>query len=290
MIIPRGLNGARSAGTLTSAMETTLRSAVADYELGEALAPGCYRARPPERLGFAPDAVVRLWEVAVDGAGWPEVSSDMALFASVDSPNLIRLFEAGPDLDPTGAGAYLVSEDPPGGSLASPTRPLQLGEMISAAAGAARGAHALHEAGLAHGSISAESIFLADRGCILGPPGPAGPGGAVVRVDRWQALEVLDPELLRGAPAGRSTDVWALAASLHQVCSGTSLYPGLDREQTVTAVQKVLYGPPTVASTLPSDLAGLLERCFDRDPSTRPATALELADRLEELNVIGGGG
>lgn len=267
-----------------------LRSAVADYELGEAVAPRCYLARPPERLGFGPDAVIRLWELPVDAAAWPEVSSDLILFASVDSPNLIRLFEAGPDLDPSGPGAYLVTEDPPGDSLATPARHLQLGELIQAAAGAARGAHALHEAGLAHGSISAESIFLADRGSILGPLRPTGPAGAVIRVERWQSLDVLDPDLVRGASPGRSTDIWALAATVHQVCSGKSLYPGLDREQAVTAVQKVLYGPATVASTVPPELADLLEACFDRDPSKRPATALELAERLDQLNVIGGGG
>lgn len=271
-------------------MEMTLRSAVADYELGEAVAPGCYRARPPDRLGFGPDAIVRLWELQVDAAAWPEVSSDLVLFASVDSPNLIRLFEAGPDLDPSGPGAYLVTEDPPGGSLASPVRLLQLGEVIRAASGAARGAHALHEAGLAHGSISVASIFLADRGGILGPPLPTGPTGAVVRVEEWQRLDVLDPDLVRGASPSRSTDIWALAATVHQACSGTSLYPGLDREQAVTAVQRVLYGPVTVASTVPPDLADLLEACFDRDPSKRPATALELAERLDALNAIGGGG
>ncbi|HEX4862842.1 MAG TPA: hypothetical protein VFV02_02145, partial [Acidimicrobiales bacterium] len=119
-----------------------MRSAVADYHLGDAVGPGCYRVRPPERLGFGPDAVLRLWELPVDAAGWPELSADLTLFASVESPNLVRLVEAGPDLDPSGSGGYLITEDPPGGSLSFPARPLRLEERIHAAADAARGAHA----------------------------------------------------------------------------------------------------------------------------------------------------
>lgn len=268
-------------------MEMTLRSAVADYTLGDAVGPGCCRARPPERLGLGPDAVVRVWELPVDAAGWQELSADLARFASVDSPNLVQLIEAGPDLDPVGAGAYLVTEDPPGGSLSFPARPLQLGGRIQAVAGAARGAHALHEAGLAHGSITPESILLGERGGVLGPPRPTGLVGATVKVEQWQDLDVLDPDLVRGASPGRSTDIWALAATVHQVCSGVSLYPGIEREQTVTAVQRLLYGTPAVASAIPGDVAEVLDACFERDPAKRPTTALELAERLEGIAASG---
>jgi serine/threonine protein kinase len=266
-------------------METTARSAVADYQLGEAVGPHRSRARPPERLGFAAHAAVLVWELAVDAAGWPQLRADLSLFASIDSPALLRLFEAGPDLDPLGGGAYLATEDPPGGSLESPERPLRTGDLVRAVASAARGAHALHEAGLAHGSIRADNIFLADRGGVLGPPLPPGPPGAVVHAQRWQSLEVLDPELIRGAAPSRGSDVWALAATLHLVSAGASLYAGLESEQPVTAVQKVLFGVPVVNASVPAALAEVLESCFDRDPSKRPATALELAERLDSVEV-----
>jgi serine/threonine protein kinase len=267
------------------AMETTARSAVADYELGEAFAPLCYRARPPERLGLPSEANVLVWELGVDAPGWAELRTELSRFAAVDSPNLLRLVEAGPDLDPAGGGAYLVSEDPSGGTLESPAQRLRISEQISAVADAARGAHALHEAGIAHGSIRADNIFLSDRGGLLGPPRPAGPPGAVVRADRWQTLDGLDPDLVRGGSASRGSDVWALAATLHRVCSGASLYSGLETEQPVTAVQKVLFGVPTIHASIPPDLAEVLEACFDRDPSRRPATALELAERLDSVEV-----
>ena len=269
-----------------SAMEMMLRSALADYELGEEVAPGSYRARPPQRLGFGPEAVVRVWELSVDAAAWPAVSADLELFSSVDSPHLVRLIEAGPDLDPTGSGGYLVTEDPPGGGLASPAVGLDLRQRVDAVAGAARGAHALHESGLAHGSINADSILLADRGGVLAAPRPTGRPGTVVRVQRWQDLDVLDPDLARGCPPSRASDIWALAAVLHQVCSGASLYPGLEQEQNVPALQKVMFAAPTVDPSVydqHEELASLLQSCFVRDPAARPATALELAERLDRI-------
>jgi serine/threonine protein kinase len=266
-------------------METTARSAVADYELGEAVAPHCFRARPPSRLGLGDEARVLAWELAVDAAGWPELSADLSLFATVGSPKLLRLIETGPDLDPSGGGAYLVTEDAPGGTLDSPAGPLRIAEQIEAVAGAARGAHSLHEAGLAHGSITADNILLTDRGGVLGPPRPSGSAGAVARADRWQSLDVLDPELARGGAPGRGSDIWALAATLHRVCTGAPLYSGLEGEQPVTAVQKVLFGVPVVHDSVPPDLAEVLEACFDRDPAKRPATALELAERLDSIEL-----
>ena len=264
-------------------METTLRAALADYEFSDEIGPGCYLSRPPERLGI--EGPLLVWELAADAAGWPGLSADLSLYASVESTHLLRLIETGPDPDPAGVGAYLVTEDPPGGSLQAPQRMLRVSEMVVAVAGAARGAHALHEAGLAHGTISPASVFLTSRGGALGPPRPIGPTGNVARADRWQNLELLDPELVRGGAPSRSSDVWALAASVHQACAGAPLYPGLEREQAVTSVQKVLFGSPVVDATIPSDLADVLEACFDRDPANRPATALEFAERLEAAKV-----
>ena len=266
-------------------MEMTLRAALADYQLVEAVGPGCFRAIAPERLGLPAEASILVWELLVDAFGWPELSAELSLFAAVPSPDLLRLFETGPDVDPAGTGGYLVSEDPDGGSLESPARSLRIAEKVVAVAGAARGAHALHEAGLGHGSIQAASIFVAGGAGVLGPPRPAGPSGAVAGPEGWQSVDVLDPELLRGARPSRGSDVWALAATLHRVCSGSSLYPGLENDPPVTAVQKVLFGTPEVHESLPPDVAKVLDACFDRDPSRRPATALELAERLESAEV-----
>jgi len=267
-----------------------LRAAIADYEVVEELGLGLYLAKLPERRAGGVDAGepstprgdVILTEVPVGSAGWAELTSLLTRFASVGSSRLLSLIEVGPDLDSAGAGAYLVTETAPGGTLASPARPLTVADQVQAVAGAALGAHDLHESGIAHGDINPGRIFLTDRGAVLGPPISAAPPGRVAAFRDWHDLALVDPDLLRGEPPSRSSDVWALAAALYSLLGPAPLYPNMVDDQPVTAVQRVLFSRPEVGASAPADLAPIFGWCFDPDPGCRPQTALELAERLRD--------
>lgn len=260
-----------------------LRSAVADYQVVDDLGLGRYAARPPARLhtdgGPAPQRVT-VAELAVGPTDWAETTSSLTRFASVQSPHLLRLLEVGPDMDPEGNGAYLVSEEVTGGTLAAPARSLALGDQVRAVAHAALGAHALHEAGIVHARIAPSTIFILERGAVLGPAGVSSPAGRVVVMRDWHDVALLDPDLLRGQPPSRSSDIWALAASLYAVAGSAPLYPAMTADKPVTAVQRVMFSRPEVSPDTPDDLAGVFLDCFDPDPAKRPQTASELADRL----------
>jgi serine/threonine protein kinase len=261
-----------------------LRASLADYEVIEALPPTAsgqarFLCRAPERLRLD-EATLTVTELAVDAAGWPDLTAALSRLVAVKSDRLLRLIEVGPDLDPAGAGVYLVSEAAAGGTLAAPTKALGPAEKVSAVAGAAQGAHALHEGGLAHGAISPTSVFFTDRGAVLGPPPLGAASGVVTRYTDWRALATLDPELLRGEEASRSSDIWALAATLHGVLSERPLYPGLEDDAPVTAAQRILFTRPEVDPSLPAEIAGVLTACLDPDPAARPVTAEEFSDRL----------
>jgi len=185
-------------------------------------------------------------------------------------------------VDPAGAGVYLVTEYAAGGTLASPSQRLSRTEQVRALAGAALGAHDLHEAGVAHGSINPSVVFLTDRGAVLGPS-VGGPAGRVVAMRDWRDLALVDPDLLRGQPPSRSTDIWALAASLYALVGPAPLYPAMVDDQPVTAVQRVLFSRPEVSPSTPDGLAEVLGPCFDADPGRRPQTAAELGERLLDL-------
>lgn len=262
-----------------------MRSAVADYEVVEDQGRGRFAARAPQRLrlaggGEGPQRVTVV-ELASTAAVWPELTSTLSRFASVDSPHLLRLVEVGPDMDSAGSGAYLVTEEVTGGSLAHPAQSLGLSAKVRAVADAARGAHALHESGIAHGAIDPSVVCFVERGAVLGPPTGAGRlGGRVATMRDWRDLALLDPELLRGQRPSRSTDIWALAASLYALVGPAPLYPAMVDDQPVTAVQRVMFSHPEVSPATPGGLAGVMGACFDADPALRPQTAAELADRL----------
>jgi len=270
-----------------------LRSSVADYQVIRALpstgaGQSRYLCRPPQRLD-QDDGHVMITELGVDAAGWRELASALSRLAAVGYARSLALIEVGPDLDPGGAGVYLASESAPGGSVARPTTPLDPVAQTRAVAEAARGAHALHETGIAHGSIDGRSILLTERGAVLAPPVLGGPPGAVARMTDWRDVVVLDPAILRGEQPTRSSDVWALAATLHGLLSSKPLYPDIDRDPNVTVVQRILFTRPDIDRTLPGGLVETLSACLADDPSDRLLSAEELADRLAVGGVAVGG-
>jgi eukaryotic-like serine/threonine-protein kinase len=186
----------------------------------------------------------------------------------------------GPDLDPAAAGVYLASEAPTGGTLASPSHPLDTAAKVRAVAEIALAAHALHEAGLAHGRIYGESVWLTDRGAVLGPPPLDSPPGLVTRVRSWRGSVTVDRDLFGGETPSRSSDVWAIGATLHVALSDRPIYPGIDVDEPVTAVQRIVFGQAEVDPQLPADLTDIIAACLDHDPAARPVTAKEVADRL----------
>jgi serine/threonine protein kinase len=266
-----------------------LRSSVADYRVIEALPPSGtgqarYLCEAPERLELD-EPTVMVTELAVDASGWRDLIGNLSRLAGVESPHLLRLIEVGPDLDPAGAGVYLVSESAPGGSIGDPAEPLDMAAHVKAVAEAARGAHVLHECGIAHGAIDRRSIFLTDRGGALGPPIIGGQSGVVTRMQDWRDMEVLDPALMRGEEPSRSTDIWALATTLHSLLSPRPLYADIDADPAVTAVQRVLFTRPDIDPSLPAGIAESLAACLADDPGERILSADEFADRLTAVGV-----
>lgn len=266
-----------------------MRKSVADYEVIADLPAAAggrarYLCRAPGRLRLTRQTVMAT-EVAVDAAGWPEFAERVARFAAVPSDNLLGLIEAGPDLDPAAAGVYLVTEAPTGGVLAEAGAGLDDASKVAAVAEAALGAHALHEAGLAHGAIDLRSIVVADRGGALAPPPLDHGPGAVADVVDWRDLAALDPDLLCGELPSRPSDVWALGAALHMALSPRPLYPGIDKDAPVTAVQRVLFTRPSIDPDIPPRVARAIEACLAADPAVRPSTAAELSERLQGVGA-----
>lgn len=260
---------------------------IADYQFIRSLGGGSngtyHLATAPPRLGIAADEVaVKVLEVASGDEAFHRLTRELRTFAKVTSAHLVSLYDAGQD----GGRCYYAMEYCPLGSLAQPSQELDRAARIRAVADAARAAHDLHEAGIAHRAIKPANILLTEDGAKLSDLGLVqllAPGQTITGLGAVGSVEYLDPAIMRGERASRSTDIWALGVTLHRALTGTSIYGELPERDPLLAVRRVLSSPPTLDPSLTDAEAELIRRCFDRDLSARFGTAAQLADALDAL-------
>ena len=254
---------------------------VADYELVAPLRDGAHGrwwlARPPARLGLA-DAQVAVKVLHADGGeeAFSRMVRELRAYAAVRSGHLVTLLDAGHD----GGRLFYAARHLPGGTLAAPAAPTDAVGALRAVGGAARGAHALHEAGIAHRDITPATVLLADDGAgVLGDLGLVQllqPGQTSTGFGPVGSLEHTDPAVLRGERASRSSDLWSLGTTLHQAVTGRSVHPSLAGQDLLSAVRVVVTSRPVLAE-MPAPVATVVERCLEVDPADRWATAEDLA-------------
>lgn len=266
-------------------------AAVADYEVVRLLGEGSHGrfwlARPPARLGLSEEFVaLKVFDDRVGEQAYERGVRELRAFAAVRSPYLVRVFDA--VLEDTFAYAM---EYFPHGSLASPARPPARPDVVTALEHAARAAHALHEAGLAHGGITPGNVLLAGpvehaptggRLSDLGLARHLTPGTTLTGNGRAGSVEFIDPDLLAGARPSRRTEVWSLGAAIHRALSGAGLYGDLPDTQPLLAIRRVLSGEPQVHPSLGPAEAALVRACL-AEGSRRLATAEQVADGLAAL-------
>jgi eukaryotic-like serine/threonine-protein kinase len=240
-----------------------------------------YLARPPDRLGIDDEYVaVKVFAGQYSEEAFRRGTRELRAFAAVDSPYLARIYDAVLEDNFLYAMEYF-----PLGSLAAPARPLTRDEVLRAVEHAARAAHDLHEAGLAHGDIKPANVMLHEQGAKLSDLGLArvfATGAALTGMAPETSIEFLDPGLLRGDPPSRASDIWALGATLHRALSGTGLYGELPEGQPLLAIRRVQSSAPTISPALARREADVVAACFAAPPD-RPETALDVATRIAAL-------
>jgi serine/threonine-protein kinase len=149
--------------------------------------------------------------------------------------------------------------------------------------------HELHEAGLVHRGIGPPNILLGWAGAVLAEPAvghllTAGHTfGGLGTGPRAGRLEFVDPQLMRGRPAGRASDIWSLGVTLHLALSGHGLFPALVSADPFTAVRMYLRSRPEPGEDLSDRERAVVVRAVHPDPAGRHATAADFAEAVEEL-------
>ncbi len=240
-----------------------------------------YLAVPPPRLGLTTDrVVVKVFSGTCSDDAYRRGVRELRAFAAVRSPYLAALYDA------VLQGQFMYAmEYFPLGSLGTPARPLSRTEKLTAIADAARGVDALHEAGIAHANITPSSIMVTDGGGRISDLGLARVLAADEPITSFAqpgAVQYMDPALLAGDVPSRATDIWSLGACLHVALTGQGVYGDIPDAQPLLAIRAALSTPPALSENLNRDERALIASCLAL-AGTRPATALEVADKIGEL-------
>lgn len=284
------------------AVEDTPTAALLDgrYQLGQCVGQGAsarvYRA---EDVLLGRTVAIKLIEPGAEPLTSPaRIQNEIAVLASLMHPSLVQLFDA--RVLP-GSPGYLVMEFIDGPTLAQRLYegPLTTAEVADLAKGLASALHVVHEAGVVHRDLKPGNILLAP---------PTLPGGRrTVKLADFGVAYLLDstrvtspgtvvgtaaylsPEQVRGGPADRPGDIYALGLVLLEALTGERPYP---QATGIGAVMARLIHSPEIPERLPEEWRELLTRMTAMEPAVRP-TALEVAQAAETLpastDVFGAG-
>jgi serine/threonine protein kinase len=263
------------------------RMGIADYRFVRLLGAGShgafYLAVRPSRLPVdAQYVAVKVLSGPNGQDRFRRATCELAAFATVKSSYLVTLYDAGQQ----GDDLFFSMEYAPAGSLAAPTEPISAHAALAAVADAARGAHALHDAGMAHNDIKPGNVLLCDGGGRLSDIGLSQvlmPGLMVTGLGRAGSVEYFDPAVVKGELPSRATDIFALGATLHRALTGAGLYGELPADDPILAMRTVLSRAPVISDSLPGEVKDLIACAVDANPAARPQTAAEFAERIDAV-------
>jgi formylglycine-generating enzyme required for sulfatase activity len=211
--------------------------------------------------------------------------------ARLQHPNVVSIYRVG-EVDDR---PYLVCEFVRGKTLDTIGKPLPTRDALRIATDLARGLAAAHRAGVLHRDIKPANAIVAEDGAgklldfgLAAFSHGDGADTATTRgaIDGTPAY--LAPEVWRGQPHTRRTDVYAFGAMIYELRAGLPPFAGVAVADLARAT-----GERDAASLAIGDdpldarLAAIVSRCLDRDPAIRFASGDELRAALEEL-VRGG--
>jgi serine/threonine protein kinase len=251
-----------------------------------------YRAQD-ERSGAIVAVKVLHQHLAADPTYVRRLEREARIARSIDSPNVVRVLEAGRD----GDSYYLAMEYVPGQTLAQIIEKrgqLPVEEAVRIAASIAAGLAAAHAKGIVHRDISPQNVIIMPSGEVkLADFGVARDLGQTAMTATNMLLgkpQYIAPEIVtgRGSPDIRS-DIYALGVVMYQMLAGTVPFHA---DTPYAVMQMQVHDVPRPIGEMRGDVPGwlqaLLERCLAKDPGQRYPSPQTLAAELHASGQAGG--
>lgn len=222
--------------------------------------------------------------LATDAKARARLLAEAYAVAAVDHPNLCTIYEAGETDD---GRLFLAMACYDGETLAARLErgPLSPADAVRIATDVARGLGAAHRRGIVHRDVKPSNVLLTDDGLAkLLDFGIARSAGTDLTKtgDTLGTAAYMSPEQLRGHVDPR-TDLWALGVVLFEMLAGRRPFAA---DYEAALFYAIVHEPPPSLSALrpdaPPALAGVVERCLEKDPEERFQSAEEVEAALEQ--------
>jgi eukaryotic-like serine/threonine-protein kinase len=232
------------------------------------------------------------------------VLREARLASAIEHPNVCAIYDVGDSEEE----AYIVMQYVPGESLdkiiANGPASVQLG--LSVGIQVADGLSAAHRLGIFHRDLKPGNVMLTDGGVVkildfglasrisaaeseFDPtkPRPKLTKGEVrtTYAPRGGTIAYMAPEQFVTGQTSVQSDIFAVGVTLYELLSGRHPFirPDTEEFQIVRAIQFAEPQPLTECCQVPPDLAGVIAKCLEKNPSERYASAADLREALRTI-------
>ncbi|WBC01128.1 serine/threonine-protein kinase [Micromonospora sp. WMMA1976] len=215
-----------------------------------------------------------------DGAAtWDEAQ----LLEQLQSEFLVPVFNA--DVLHPSDLRYIATAYIPGGDLGERVKPVgtSVGQAVQWGIHIAHGLVRMHTSGLVHRDVKPGNAFVTGGGkALLGDLGKAHRLNEMGQAPPDGNFQTVAPEVLTRGVCSVASDVYSLGATVCYLLTGK--FPVDTGGSTAQVRDRIVAGDKRKVRDLgphvPQSVGQILERCLTVDPAARPATALDVANRL----------
>lgn len=207
-----------------------------------------------------------------------------------DHPHIVTVYDIGEE-----AGRpYIVSQYMAGGDVEhllaqSENRRLSVDEALRVTKQICEALAHAHERGVIHRDLKPRNIWLTEGGTAK-----LGDFGLAVALDRSRlsvdgvmvgTVAYMPPEQVTGRDPGPAADLYSLGCVLYEMVTSRAPFSG---EDTVSVISQHLNTPPLTPAWHNAEISPALEQLImqllSKAPEERPASALAVLDRLEQIS------
>ena len=185
---------------------------------------------------------------------------------------------------------YFVTSFPDGPSVRSRVDsrgPMSADDVATVGQQIALALGALHVAGLVHGAVHPEAIFLTESGAVLGDAGVmralvAAGADTVVLHQHFSRVPYTSPEQVAGELADARSDVYALGTTLYEMHTGKPPFGGRTTSMTLVSVLSDEESELVASGIqIPGRVTSAILRAIEKPREDRWATVEEFAHALQ---------